>query len=156
VEAALARSPGGLTSNTVDRFLLLTVGVRKLDPVNTLRKFGIGLLALVLFGTPLLNCVTPTQAMTAAEKECCKKMAAECGRAGMASSHSCCQSNGAADTRPLLKSASPTITYHTLFIANVISHFELLTSQSAILVSQPAQLHGPPGQTPPDTTVLRI
>jgi hypothetical protein len=135
--------------------LLLTVGVRKLDPVNTLRKFGIGLLAFVLFGTPLLNCVTPPQAMTAAEKECCKKMAVECGRAGMASSHSCCQSDGAADTRPLLKSASPTITSHTLFIAN-ISHLELLTSQSAILVSQPAQLHGPPGETPPNRTVLRI
>jgi hypothetical protein len=148
--------PGGLTSSTDDRLLLLTVGVRKLDPVNTLRKFGIGLLAFVLFGTPLLNCVTRNQAMTAAEKECCKKMAAECGRAGMTSSHSCCQSNGAADTRPLLKSASPTITYHTLFIANVISHFELFTLQSAISVSQPAQLHGPPGETPPGTTVLRI
>jgi hypothetical protein len=136
--------------------LLLTVGVRKLDPVNTLRKFGIGLLAFVLFGTPLLNCVTLTEAMTAAEKECCKKMAAECGRAGMASSHSCCQSNGAADARPLLKSASPTITYHALFIANVISHFQLFASRSVVLVSQPAQLHGPPGETPPGITVLRI
>jgi hypothetical protein len=28
------------------------------------------------------------------------------------------------------------------------------TSQSAILVSQPAQLHGPPGETSPDTIVL--
>jgi len=142
--------------NTDHHLLLLRVGVRKLDPVNTLRKFGIGLLAVVLFGTPLLNCVTPTQAMTAAEKECCKKMAAECGRAGMASSHSCCQSSDSVDTRPLLKSTSPTITHHTLLVAHVISHFEILTSQSAILASQPAQLHGPPGETPPGTTVLRI
>jgi hypothetical protein len=138
-----------------DRFLRLTLGVRKLDPVNKLRKFGIGLLAVLLFGTPLLNCITPTQAMTAAEKECCKKMAAECGRAGMASSHSCCQSDGSGDTRPLLKSAATAIAHHTLVVSHVISHLDLRTSQSAILVSQPVQ-HGPPGETPPGTTVLRI
>jgi hypothetical protein len=142
--------------NTDHHLLLLRVGVRKLDPVNTLRKFGIGLLAFVLFGTPLLNCVTPSQSMTAAEKECCKKMAAECGRAGMASSHSCCQSNGSSDTRPLLKSASAAIAHHTLVVLHLIPHFELPTSQSAILVSQLVQLHGPPGETPPGITVLRI
>lgn len=124
--------------------------------MNTLRKFGTGLLALVLFGAPLLNCVTPAQTMTAAEKECCKKMAGDCGRAGMGSSHSCCQSDGSGDTRPLLKSASPAIPYHPLVIAHVTCRFELLTSQSAILVSQPIQFHGPPGETPPDNTVLRI
>jgi hypothetical protein len=30
-------------------------------------------MAFLLFALPLLNCVTPAQAMTTAEKECCKK-----------------------------------------------------------------------------------
>jgi hypothetical protein len=59
--------------------LLPILGVRKLDPMSAFRKIGISIMAFLLFGMPLLNCVTPVQAMTAAEKECCKKMAAECG-----------------------------------------------------------------------------
>ena len=41
--------------------------------------------------TPALACLLPTHQMTAAEHECCQKMAQQCGSAIMPSSHSCCQ-----------------------------------------------------------------
>jgi hypothetical protein len=124
--------------------------------MSGLSKFGVSILAFLLFGLPLLNCVTPAQAMTAAEKECCKKMAAECGRAGMAQSHSCCQSDGSADTCPVLKSASPKIAHFALTIAFEIPHVDLIAGPAPVLAPWALQFHSPPGETPPDTPVLRI
>ena len=39
--------------------------------------------------TPTLRCLVPTEAMTAEEHGCCKKMAGDCG--SMKSEHSCCK-----------------------------------------------------------------
>jgi hypothetical protein len=50
--------------------LLPILGVRKLDPMSAFRKIGISIMAFLLFGMPLLNCVRPAQAMTAAEMDC--------------------------------------------------------------------------------------
>ena len=136
--------------------LLPILAVRKLDPMSAFHKFGVLMLALLLLGMPLLNCVTPAQAMTAAEKECCKKMAAECGRAGMAQSHSCCQSDGSPDARPVLKSAYPKVAHFALTIAYVIPHVELIAGPAPVLTPWALQLHSPPGETPPGNTVLRI
>jgi hypothetical protein len=136
--------------------LRLKQGARKLNPLNLPSKFGVWLLALLLFGLPLLNCVTPAQAMTTAEKDCCKKMAGECGRAGMAKSHSCCQSSSSLDTRPLAKVASPTIPHFTLAMTDVIPQAVILVSAHAFLNPWVMQFHSPPAETPPDNTVLRI
>jgi len=137
--------------------LRLIIGTRKLNPLNLSSKFGVWLLALLLFGMPLLNCVSPAQAMTTAEKECCKKMAGECGRAGMSQSHSCCPPNGSVDTRPLLvKAAPPVLSHFTLAVAHVIPQTEFASAVSAVSTPWAAQVHSPPGETPPNTTVLRI
>ena len=137
--------------------LRLIAGTRKLNPLNLSSKFGVWLLVLLLFGLPLLNCVTPAQAMTAAEKECCKKMAGECGRAGMAQSHSCCPPSGSVDTRPLVvKAASPALSHFTLAVVHVIPAAEFASAASAVLTPWAGQVHSPPGETPPNTTVLRI
>jgi hypothetical protein len=82
-------------------------------------------------------------------------MAGECGRAGMAQSHSCCQPSAAVDTHPLVKAASPTIT-HSLVTAHQIPSSELIRSTAPLFISWTAQFHDPPGETPPGTTVLRI
>jgi hypothetical protein len=119
-------------------------------------KFGASLLAFLLFGVPVLTCALFAQAMTAAEKECCRKMAGECGRAGMARSHSCCQPNGSVDNRPIVKSASRTAIPFTLAVAHVIQQAELKAPFAAALTIWTNRVHGPPGETPPDTTVLRI
>ncbi len=147
------RSPFLVTSTGI---LRLNVGVRKLNTLNLQSKVGVWLLALLVFGLPLLNCVLPAQAMTTAEKECCKKMAGECGRAGMAQSHSCCPPNGSVDTLPLVKAASPALTQFTLPVVHVIPQAELIASTDAFLSPWAMQVHSPPGETPPNTTVLRI
>src|SRR2546423_12934610 len=113
-------------------------------------------MAFLLIGLPLLNCVTAAQAMTTAEKDCCKKMAGECGRAGMAKSHSCCQSSSSLDTRPLTRVASPAIPHFTLYVTDVIPQAEILPSTNSFLSPWAMQFHSPPAETPPDNTVLRI
>lgn len=120
------------------------------------RKIGGWFLAFLLFGLPLLNCALQAQAMTAAEKECCKKMAGQCGRAGMAQSHSCCPPNGSVDDRPILKAVPHVSTNFTLSIVEVVPQTKLVASLTASLPLFDSLVHGPPGETPPNTTVLRI
>lgn len=60
--------------------------------VTMLRRVA---LAVAMFWaiTPTMACLMPEMAMTAAEHECCKKMAAMCGgEQHMPQSHSCCKS----------------------------------------------------------------
>ena len=58
-------------------------------------RFGrklVGVLLLgLLFGYPAMACLVPNAEMTAAERDCCKHMAQQCGSMNMRSSHSCCQ-----------------------------------------------------------------
>ena len=124
--------------------------------VKLSHRLGGWLLAFLLFGLPLLNCVMPAQAMTAAEKECCKKMAGECGRAGMGQSHSCCPPSGSVDSHPILK-ATPSASVHITQVAvGILPQVELVAPVATSWPSWMAQVHGPPGETPPHTTVLRI
>lgn len=94
--------------------------------------------------------------MTAAEKECCQKMAGQCGHAGMAKSHSCCPPNGSMDNRPILKAAPQGSTHFTLSIAEVVPEATLIVSVAANLPLCDSFVHGPPGETPLNSTVLRI
>jgi len=50
-------------------------------------KVGISALALLFAILPVMACAVPG----GVEQECCKKMAEQCGQAGMAQSHPCCQ-----------------------------------------------------------------
>ena len=124
--------------------------------LKLLGKVDVVVLALMLAALPVAACMLPGAAMTTAERDCCKKMAGECGHAGMAQSHSCCHSNGSPDTRPLVKVASSAIPHFTLAVMNVISQAEILASTHAFLSPWTMQVHSPPAETPPDTTVLRI
>ena len=59
--------------------------------LRLLIKVGVSALALVVAALPVAACVLPGAAMTLAERECCKKMAEQCGDMGMAISHPCCK-----------------------------------------------------------------
>jgi hypothetical protein len=65
----------------VDRLVMLKLWI----------KLGVSALALILVALPVAACVLPGAAMTSAERECCKKMAGQCGDMGMAKSHPCCK-----------------------------------------------------------------
>ena len=60
-------------------------------------KVGASALALVLAALPVMACTIPGAAMTAVERDCCKRMAQECGKTGMKQSHSCCQTTPVPD-----------------------------------------------------------
>lgn len=94
--------------------------------------------------------------MTASEKECCKKMAGQCGHAGMGQSHSCCPPNGSLDNIPTLKAASPVSAHFTLSVVHVVPQAELMAFVATALPLSDSLVHGPPGETPPDGSVLRI
>src|SRR5258708_9242282 len=70
-------------------WLPLTNVRTRLMGVRLAIKVGVSALALMLAALPVAACVLPGAGMTSAERECCKKMAEQCGDMGMAKSHPC-------------------------------------------------------------------
>src|SRR5229473_3576504 len=62
--------------------------------LKLVQKVAVFALAVLFAGLPVMACVVPNAAVTAAERDCCKKMAGQCGEMGMAKSHPCCQPTG--------------------------------------------------------------
>ncbi len=121
-------------------------------------KVGVSALALMLAALPVAACVLPGAAMTSAERECCKKMAEQCGDMGMAKSHPCCQ--------PTTRS----IDFHALKVPSSSQHHLSLVVLQGLPISvqavtclsltpmafQVSYTHSPPGLESLTTTVLRI
>jgi len=84
-------------------------------------RAGVSVLAMLLAALPVMACVQPGAEMTAAERDCCKKMAAQCGGSGMMKSHGCCQTNISPDKLGAMKTTSSPIN-HSLpdFCAQVV------------------------------------
>lgn len=120
-------------------------------------KFGVCLLALTLAVLPVAACVLPDAGMTAAEHDCCKKMAEQCGQAGMDKAHSCCQISAATEKLQALKTSATQVGDLNLTIVH-----SLPVSAPAISASvantglQILDVHDPPGLESLTTTVLRI
>src|SRR6202521_1712786 len=72
---------------------ILLSAVDRLVMLKLLIKVGVSALALMLAALPVAACVLPGAAMTSAERECCKKMAEQCGDMGRAKSPPCCKVN---------------------------------------------------------------
>jgi hypothetical protein len=121
-------------------------------------KVGIALLSLLLLATPIVSCLVPAAAMTAAERDCCKRMAEECGNKGMSESHSCCQTTTVPDHFAAIKSSSDVNSRHpTLFVAYAI-HPAPTIARPPQSGSSPwaADIHSPPVSPPVAISVLRI
>ena len=127
-------------------------------PMRLAAKFGVSILALMLAALPVAACVLPGAAMTSAERECCKKMAEQCGDMGMAKSHPCCKVTATPADFHALKSASSQLDHVSL----VLFHALPLTTQAdsyfsvAQWSSRVSCTHSPPGLESLATTVLRI
>jgi hypothetical protein len=121
-------------------------------------KVAVAVLSLVLLATPIMACVIPAAVMTAAERDCCKRMAQECGKKGMAQSHSCCQTPSVPDHLPAIKSSSDANSKH---LALVSVHALPPTPTVAItlasgLSARAADIHSPPVSPPVTISVLRV
>jgi hypothetical protein len=105
----------------------------------------------VLLGYPAMACVVVGMEMTSAERECCKRMAQQCGSMKMPTSHSCCQTNV---QRPnsMLRSAAVRITPPTLGRSIDLSIIPAIAE-----VRHPLERVHPPPETPPSaSSILRI
>src|ERR1700681_1673219 len=126
-----------------------------LKPVQRVAVFALTVLFAAL---PVMACALPNAAMTAAERDCCKKMAGQCGDMGMEKSHPCCQVTATPADFHALKTASSQLDHVSL----VLLHALPLTSLSdtycslAQLSSRVSCTHSPPGLESLTTTVLRI
>ena len=120
-------------------------------------KAGISILAMLLAALPVMACVQPGAEMTAPERECCKKMAAQCGGAGMMKSHKCCQTDIAPNSLDAMKTSSSQID-HSLpdFCAQVVPLEAKAALQPTFATNIASPPHSPPGLLSSATTVLRI
>ena len=121
-------------------------------------KVGVSLLSLLLFAAPIMACALPAMAMSALERECCKRMAHECGDKGMAKSHSCCQTVAVPDHLPAIKSSSDVGSKHLAValvhaLPSISTTTTMLESGSSLWA---ADIHSPPVSPPASISVLRI
>ena len=121
-------------------------------------KVGVSALALMLAALPVAACVLPGAGMTAAERECCKKMAEQCGDLGMSKSHPCCKVTATPADFHALKTASSQLDN----ASPVLFHAPPLTAQTDVYFSlaqwssRVSCTHSPPGLESLTITVLRI
>jgi hypothetical protein len=121
-------------------------------------KIGVFALALMLAALPVAACVLPGAGMTSAERECCKKMAEQCGGAGMAQSHSCCQVSSSSSDHHALKAPSSEFTDFTPVVLHGFP-VSIQVGAQFTLASVAFQVSGnqsPPGLDSLTTTILRI
>jgi hypothetical protein len=125
--------------------------------VKLAAKVGVSILGLLLAALPVMACTIPGAAMTKAEHDCCKKMAEQCGRSGMAKSHGCCQTQATPNDSKVLKASSfqldrSLVNLHALPATLRVADGLQLTFASNF----PSPTHSPPGLLASATTVLRI
>jgi len=117
-------------------------------------KLAALLLALSVFASPLMACLRPETTLTSEERDCCRKMAGDCGE--MPASHSCCKTT-VRDTDPYLSSSRVQISAPTQTAVAVLPVSETIGLPN--LISQfviSSDAHPPPESPPVKTSILRI
>jgi hypothetical protein len=121
-------------------------------------KIGVSTLALLLAALPVMACTIPGAEMTAVERDCCKRMAQECGKSGMDQSHSCCQTTLVPDHLSAIKSSSDIDSKHLeLVVLHGLPSMPTVAVISDTGFSLSAHvIHSPPVSPPASVSVLRI
>src|SRR5215813_1709889 len=114
-------------------------------------------MSLVVFAAPIMACALPAIAMTKAERECCKRMAHDCGKSGMPQSHSCCQTTPVPDHLAAIKSSSDVAAKHLILVSmQVVSPISTAAvSPEYAAGSWLSDIHSPPVSPPASISVLR-
>ncbi len=125
--------------------------------VRLLVKIGISALAVLMAALPVMACTEPGAVMTAAERDCCKRMANQCGHSGMAKSHGCCEIQTAPNDFHALKASFSQLDHSLIDLyAQPIVLQRIAVSQLMFTPNTTFPTHGPPGLVYSATTVLRI
>ena len=122
--------------------------------VRLVCKLAALLLALSVFASPLMACLQPDATLTTEERECCRKMAGECGK--MPASHSCCKTT-VRDTDPYLSNSRVQISApaHAAQAVPPVSEIIGLPGLVSQFVTS-SDAHAPPESPPVKTSILRI
>ena len=128
------------------------------ERMRRIGRIGVSLVSLFLLATPIMACLVPAAAMTEAERDCCKRMAHDCGHGGMMKSHSCCQSTTVPSHLATIKSSFDGSSMH---LGSVLAQAFPSVLQIAMIPevdSSPlaAAIHSPPISPPVAISVLRI
>ena len=116
-------------------------------------KVAVIVFALSLFASPLMACLLPDSALTAEERDCCRRMAGKCGE--MPSSHSCCQRVFHSD--PYISTARTVFSGPSDFVVAPLSLAETVgMSEQISLFAALSDAHAPPESPPVKTSILRI
>lgn len=122
-----------------------------------MRRVGVFALAVLFAALPVMACAVPNAAMTAAERECCKKMAEQCGDMGMTKSHPCCQVTATSADFHALKTPSSQLHHVSLVLSHTLPvTFQAASCSLAQWSSRVSCTHSPPGLGSTTTTILRI
>ncbi len=120
-------------------------------------KSGVAILAMLLAALPAMACVRPGVVMTPAERNCCKRMAGQCGGSGMAKSHRCCQPEATPSDFHALKVSSSQLDHSLIELYSQPLALPANTSdQLAFGPRVPSPTDSPPGLLSSLTTVLKI
>ena len=123
-----------------------------------MRKVAVFALAVLFAALPVMACAVPSAAMTPAERDCCKKMAEQCGHAGMAKSHPCCQTTATPADFHALKTASSPLNHFSLVLLHVLPLIAQADTYCSLgqWSARVSCTHSPPGLGSTTTTILRI
>jgi len=125
--------------------------------VRLAAKIGVSTLALLLAALPAMACAIPGAVMTAAERDCCKRMANQCGHSGMAKSHGCCEIQTAPNDFHALKASFTQVDHSLIDLhAQPVALQTIADSQLIFTTNTSFPTHSPPGLVSSATTVLRI
>ena len=114
--------------------------------VRLLVKVGISALALLMAALPVMACTVPGAVMTAAERDCCKRMANQCGHSGMAKSHGCCEIQTAPNDFHALKASFSQLDHSLIDLyAQPIVLQRIAVSQLMFTPNTTFPTHGPLG-----------
>lgn len=123
-----------------------------------MHRVGVLALAILFAALPVMACAVSNVAMTAAEQDCCKKMAGQCEDMGMAKTHPCCQVNARPADIHALITASSQLHNVTLILSHMLRYTPPVDAHfsSAQWSSRVSCTHSPPGLDSTTTTILRI
>jgi len=123
-----------------------------------MRLVGKVAVSLLLLATPIMTCLVPAAAMTEAERDCCKRMAHDCGNSGMMKSHTCCQSTTVSSHLGTIKSSlDRNSTHFGLVFAHALHPMlRIATTPEFGSSRRAADIHSPPISPHVVISVLRI
>lgn len=121
--------------------------------MKTFGKFAVLLLALSLFASPVMACLSPDIFLTDEERDCCQQMAGDCSQ--MPASHSCCQMTIRGSDPYLVNSRLATPV--PVPVAVDLQACEMVgLPERFSLFADAANWHAPPRSSPVNFSLLRI